>query len=130
MIVVRWVKISRQDIYMFDVAWEGNIWTWMNVTFMVLSAVSLYFAALVRKQNGVQYRAWSATAIGVLLLSLDDMVSIHERLDGLGHDMGGGDGFLHFAWVIPGMIAAALLIVVFGLAIRKRFLPPTFRLSW
>ncbi len=104
---------------MFDVAWEGNIWTWMNVTFMVLSAVSLYFAALVRKQNGVQYRAWSATAIGVLLLSLDDMVSIHERLDGLGHDMGGGDGFLHFAWVIPGMIAAALLIVVFGLAIRS-----------
>lgn len=118
-IVARWVKISRQDIYMFDVAWEGNIWTWLNVAYMVLSAGALYLAALARKQNGLQYRAWFVTALGVLLLSLDDMVSIHERLGGLGQDMGGGDGFLHFAWVIPGMMAAALLIGVFSLAIRS-----------
>ncbi|MFG6535271.1 hypothetical protein ACGYK5_15680 [Sulfitobacter sp. 1A16787] len=122
-VAVRWLKISRQDIYMFDVAGEGNIWTWMNVTYMVLAAGALYLAALVRKQNGVQYRAWFVTAVGVLLLSLDDMVGIHERLEGLGHNMGGGDGFLHFAWVIPGMIVGALLIGVFGLAIRSADAP-------
>lgn len=88
MVAVRWLRISRQDIYMFDVAGEGNIWTWMNVTYMVLAAGALYLAALARKQNGVQYRAWFVTAVVVLLLSLDDMVGIHERLEGLGHNMG------------------------------------------
>ena len=118
-VVMRWVKISRDNIYMFDVASEHNIWTWMNVVYMILAASVLYMNARVRKQNGAVSTGWFLTAAGVLLLSLDDMISIHERLEVLGRDMGGGSGFLHFAWVIPGMIVAAILLLVFVLTIRS-----------
>ena len=37
---------------MFDVASEHNIWTWMNVVYMILAASVLYMNARVRKQNG------------------------------------------------------------------------------
>ncbi|MFG6574161.1 hypothetical protein ACGYLO_21600, partial [Sulfitobacter sp. 1A13353] len=118
-VVMRWVKISPDNIYMFDVASEHNIWTWMNVVYMILAASVLYMNARVRKQNGAVSTGWFLTAAGVLLLSLDDMISIHERLEVLGRDMGGGSGFLHFAWVVPGMIVAAILLLVFVLTIRS-----------
>ena len=118
-VVMRWVKISRDDIYMFDVAAEHNIWTWMNVVYMILAASALYINARVRKQNGAVSTGWFLAAAGVFLLSLDDMIGIHERLEVLGRDMGGGNGFLHFAWIVPGMIAAAILLMVFALTIRS-----------
>jgi|TARA_R100001440_G_scaffold11088_7_gene19900 succinate-acetate transporter protein len=116
---MRWVKISRGDIYMFDVAAEHNIWTWMNVVYMILAASAFYINARVRKQNGAVSTGWFLAAAGVFLLSLDDMIGIHERLEVLGRDMGGGNGFLHFAWIVPGMIAAAILLMVFALTIRS-----------
>lgn len=118
-IVQRWVKISREDVYLLDVASESNIWTWLNVVYMVLAAASLYATAYMRRQNGAVFKGWGLTATAILLLSLDDMISIHERLEVVGLTMGGGSGFLHFAWVIPGMIVAAVLLAIFTLTIQS-----------
>lgn len=46
-------------------------------------------------------RVWGLTATAILLLSLDDMISIHERLEGFGLTMGGGSGFCTLLGLSP-----------------------------
>ena len=122
----RWIKVPRSDLPIYNVASEGNAWTWFNVTVIALAATAMLLTALARRSAGLPALGWFMTAAVLYLLSLDDLAGIHERFGALGEALGGGAGFLHFAWVIPGFLAAAAVIGVFWTAFRDAA-PPVRR---
>ncbi len=99
----------RAELKLFDVASEANLWTWANVAVLV-SAANIHLAcAFVQRRRGRALSLGWVTSGGLLLaLSLDDLVGIHERMDVVGRSLGGGHGFFHFAWVVPGAAIAAI----------------------
>ena len=102
---------------LWDVAVEGTMWTWANVAVLVTGANACALRAYAVWRAGgrlLAWLGWLATAAVIAALSLDDLVALHERLDPLGRSWGYGSGFTHFAWVIPGLIAAAGCVLVVG----------------
>lgn len=43
-------------------------------------------------------------------VSIDDLTSLHERLQPLGMRLGGGSGLTYAAWLVPGLVFAAIVI--------------------
>ena len=97
---------------MFDLSTEQNVPTWFSSSLLLLCGLLAAVVAVLRRVAG-QRDAWQwlALAAGFALLSMDETVAIHEHLQGpakraLGHS---ASGLLHFAWVIPGALIAAVL---------------------
>lgn len=108
-------------VVLLDVRAEGSVHTWWNVVLLGASAVLAAAAALVRRAAGRGSLPWWLVAAVLGALSLDDMLALHERLEPLGEQLGGGGGALRFAWVVPG--AAAGLVVVVAVVVAARSLP-------
>lgn len=102
----------------FDVAGEANLWTWFNV--LLLGAGSVLFVAVgaLTRRRGGPSTAWFGSAVLLAALSLDDLASLHERLEGIGRAAGGGG--LAFAWVLPGAVLG--LVVLAAMAVLARHL--------
>lgn len=103
---------------LFDVGAEANVPTWFTVVVMVAGAVGALGAAILC-WGGCRRSAWFFAALAVLLLamSLDEVASLHERLQGLGESLIGGSA-VHFAWVLPGTLIAGAIMA--GLALGAR----------
>ena len=114
-----WIPVLGENKYNFDVASEVNAWTWMNVAYMLFAAQMFGLGAWIRRQNQSPALVWALVAIALALLSLDDMISLHERFGALGRTLGGGQGVLHFAWLVPGFIAMAIILAIFFIALRS-----------
>lgn len=96
----------------FDVAREQNLPTWVNVCLLTLAAaVAGIAAALARAVRDPSAIPWAVFAVVCAGLSLDDMTSLHERLGPLGRQLGGGTGLTYAAWLVPGLLFAALVLV-------------------
>ncbi|ABD54944.1 hypothetical protein Jann_2027 [Jannaschia sp. CCS1] len=115
----RWIIIPRDYLYLVDVASEVNFWTWLNVTYMLFAAQVLALSAWLRSRKKLPAVGLGFASLALVLLSMDDFMSFHERLGPLGVELGGGDGFFKFAWVIPGSIAALIILMVFLNAARS-----------
>ncbi|MBA3525033.1 MAG: hypothetical protein H0T85_10905 [Geodermatophilaceae bacterium] len=104
----------------FDVSREQNLPTWVNVVVLVLAAVaSTLAAALARVAGSRAALPWAGFAVVVAGLSLDDMTSLHERLDGFGRRIGGGSGLTYAAWLVPGLAFAAVVVIAVVLLVRR-----------
>lgn len=104
----------------WDPAAEGNVWTWANVAVLVLGAGGFGLRAYhVWRARGAHWLGWALCALLLLALSLDDAASFHEKLGALGRSMGGGQGWFHFAWVVPGMLIALAYAAALGLHARR-----------
>ena len=114
----------------FDLASEANLWAWFNVAVLAAGGVMHLVAGLMARANGAG-PTWPWLVSGMLLagLSIDDLTSLHERLQPLGVHLGGGSGLTYAAWLIPGLFFAAVVIgAVATLAVRvptrpRRLLP-------
>lgn len=99
------------EAVLWDTASEANIWTWANVTTLTAAALASwgwsYASWKSRKPHGV---GWFFVGGLLLSLSFDDLVGVHERLHAVGMSMGGGQGPLHFSWVVPGALIALLYL--------------------
>lgn len=98
----------------FDVAGEANLPTWFNVVVLALGGVGFLLVALLHRGSGRRALPWAVTGLVLLALSLDDLASLHERMDPIGQALGGGSGALHFAWVVPGAVAGAVVLGLVG----------------
>lgn len=88
-----------------DANLERSIPTWINATLWALTAlVSGYIAY----HTTIFRTSWRLFTGVTVLLSIDEAVSLHERLEPLAEQLGTG---LRFAWVIPGMIIAATVVL-------------------
>jgi hypothetical protein len=106
-------------VVLLDVRDEGSVHTWFNVALLTAAAASACLAAVVHRVAGSASWPWWAVAVVLAGLSADDMLSLHERLEGVGQRLGGGAGALHFAWVVPGAVLGAAVALVVVVAVRR-----------
>lgn len=100
---------TEEKIWLLDVDSEESLYTW-------LSTVLLCFAALlafVLSFYGHDVLQWRAIGILFLAMSVDEMLSLHERLSELLGSALATSGPFFFAWVIPAGVLVLLVGVVF-----------------
>jgi hypothetical protein len=121
-----------QPLRIFDVGEERSIPAWFESLQFLLCSILLAVVAVAKKQRGDRYRLhWSILSIILLLLSLDEVASIHEAIgqqsEHLLHSATGftPSGAISFFWVVPG--AAFTLIVVLAYLRFLAQLPQTTR---
>jgi hypothetical protein len=91
---------------LFDVNNENNIPAWYATITLLLCSLLLWLISSIKSHRKDQYsRYWKGLSIIFLLLSLDEAASFHELLIPFGPTVK-ASGFLFFIWVIPGMIFA------------------------
>lgn len=104
----------------FDVNTEANGWTWFNVGLLFLAGLGqLGAGALARVQGQPVAWAWWVSGAVWLGLWMDDLTRLHERLDPLGRELGGGSGLTTAAWLVPGLVAAAVVVTALVLLARR-----------
>ncbi|GHC83784.1 hypothetical protein GCM10010349_68300 [Streptomyces flavofungini] len=101
---------------------EGNLATWWNSTLLLAVAGVALIAALLSGRDARPGRlSWLGLAAATALLSLDETISLHERLGEVGKswkEWAGGSLPTH-AWVLPGALLAATGTVIAVLWARK-----------
>jgi hypothetical protein len=96
---------------------EGNLSTWFTSTLFGAAAL---LALVVRHVDEDRHaRGWAQVAGVLLLISVEEVAGLHERLDSkIGAAMD-TDGFLHFAWIVPVGVVAALALAVLWQFVRS-----------
>lgn len=114
-------------IVLFDLYEEANVPTWYSSITLLLCSVLLAIIAAAEKRSGGRYvLRWGALSIIFLLLSMDEVAQIHDKVDSAMDRFFDLGGFLTYAWVIP----AAAFVLVLALAYLKFFLDLPARTRW
>ncbi|PAW68216.1 MAG: hypothetical protein B9S34_03160 [Opitutia bacterium Tous-C1TDCM] len=97
---------------------ENNLPTFFATLLLLLAAGLLAtIARLERRRRAVGAWNWIVLATGFLVMSADEAISLHERLNEpirrLLSGSGGRHGWLFFAWTIPGLAVVTTLGLVF-----------------
>jgi hypothetical protein len=103
---------------------ENCLPTWYQVCTLFACFIGLGVITLAKRARQDRWtRRWGFLALAFLYLSLDESVSVHEQLNGLGHWF--KNSIIHDLWVVPALLAVG----VFGLAYLKflRALPSRTR---
>ncbi len=113
--------------HLFDLGRERNVPAWYSSSTLLLCSILLGLIANHKMREGDGYsRHWVGLALIFVFLSLDEAISLHERLTAPMHLLlGGGSGFFYYAWVVPYMIVVALFLLVYWKFIID--LTPTIR---
>ena len=117
---------DTDSIATLDVGDEVSIGTWFETLLFIAAAGVLYFAGRQGERRPPQgVFGWYSLAIIMILLSIDESASLHERFGDVLEDVVETGGFLHYIWVVPGTIfVIAVLAGHFG---WLRTLPPSTR---
>lgn len=102
------------------VDFEGNLPTW-SAALLLLSAglVAALVGAAERARGVGEWWYWVLMATGFVALSADEAASLHELLVVPLRALVGGTPWLRYPLVIPGSMAAAAAVVVFGRFVRR-----------
>lgn len=107
---------TEEKIWLLDVDSEESLYTWFSTILLCVAAL----LALVLASSGKDTLQWRAIGLLFLAMSVDEMLSLHEKLS---HPLSASldvTGPFFFAWVIPAMAFVFLLAIL--------FLPFVFRL--
>jgi hypothetical protein len=98
---------------------EANFPAWWNATLLLLVAFCA-LTARVQEPDKARRRAWLLVAVAGLLMSMDEITGLHERLNGLVGST--GIKTRTFPWLLPGVFIAGtgfLLLVRVGRALPR-----------
>jgi hypothetical protein len=112
--ITPWVVLSDPSsalVRFIDVRAEANLHTWFNVVVLSVGAVLHGCVGLLARDAGRRAWPWAVTCAILAFLAIDDLASLHEQLEPLGRDLGGGSGALRFAWLVPGLALAVGLVL-------------------
>lgn len=106
---------------LFDVGAEASIATWYSSFALLLSSALLAVIAALNRRRGDRYTAhWIVLSVIFLLLSMDEVVHMHEVAGGeevrsFVHDLTGltPGGFTYFFWVVPGAAFALVVLITY-----------------
>jgi hypothetical protein len=109
-----------QPLRIFDVGEERSIPTWFESILFLLCSILLAVVAVAKKQRNDRYSLhWGVLTIILLLLSLDEVASIHEAIgqqsERLLHAVTGftPGGAISFFWVVPGAIFVFIVLLAY-----------------
>jgi len=109
-----------QPLRIFDVGEERSIPTWFESILFVLCSILLAVIAVAKRGRNDRYSLhWSFLSIILLLLSVDEVASIHEAIgqqsQRLLHSATGftPGGAIKFFWVVPGAIFVFIVLVAY-----------------
>src|ERR687898_935604 len=109
-----------EALRIFDVGEERSIPTWFESIQFLLCSILLAVVAVAKKQRNDRYILhWSVLSIILLLLSLDEVASIHEAIgqqsERLLHSVTGftPGGAIKFFWVVPGTIFVIIVLLAY-----------------
>jgi hypothetical protein len=109
-----------EPLRIFDVGEERSIPTWFESILFLLCSILLAVVAVAKKQRNDRYSLhWSVLSIILLLLSLDEVASIHEAIgqqsERLLHSITGlsPSGAFSFFWVVPGAIFVVIVLLAY-----------------
>jgi hypothetical protein len=109
-----------QPLRIFDVGEERSIPTWFESIQFLLCSMLLAVIAVAKKRRSDHYSLhWGVLSVILLLLSLDEVASIHEAIgqqsENLLHSVTGltPGGAIKFFWVVPGAILALIVLLAY-----------------
>src|SRR5215208_5528370 len=109
-----------QPLRIFDVGEERSIPTWFESLQFLLCSILLAVIAVAKKRRSDRYSLhWGVLSIILLLLSLDEVASIHEAIgqqsERLLHNTTGftPSGAISFFWVVPGAIFVFIVLLAY-----------------
>jgi len=115
----------------FNSANEGNFPTYFSSFLLMFSALLLLIITIAEKNRNTPYVSrWAILTIGLMSMSLDEMLVLHEKVSLLIRTMTNwsGQGFFRSPWVILGI----LTVIIFFLILFRFFiqLDPKTRLNF
>ncbi len=95
-----------------DVGDEVSLATWFETLLFILAAVVLAMGGHRAAGRGERRRGWWFLAAVMVLLSIDEAVSVHERLGSGLRGLLDTSGVLYYIWVVPAVLFAALVALL------------------
>ncbi|HEX6924568.1 MAG TPA: hypothetical protein VF167_04035 [Longimicrobiaceae bacterium] len=103
-------RYVRTSVDLFSLNGEANVPSWFASICLLLCAQLLAVVAVGAKRSGDRWwKHWLGLAGLFVLLSLDEIASLHELADDPVREVLGVGGLLYWAWVVPGMLFVALV---------------------
>src|ERR687889_743806 len=109
-----------QPLRIFDVGEERSIPTWFESILFLLCSLLLAVVTVAKRQRNDRYSLhWGVLSIILLLLSLDEVASIHEAIgqqsERLLNSITGftPTGAIQFFWVVPGAIFVLIVLLAY-----------------
>lgn len=97
---------GADSIATLDVGDEVSIGTWFESLLFLLAAGALWLAGRQDPTTGRLF-GWNSLAVVMIALSIDEAASLHERFGDVLEETVESGGYLHYIWVVPGMIFTA-----------------------
>jgi len=109
-----------EPLRIFDVGEERSIPTWFESIQFLLCSMLLAVIAVAKKQRNDRYSLhWSVLSAIFLLLSLDEVASIHEAIGAQSERLLHGttgftpSGAISFFWVVPGGLFVFIVLLAY-----------------
>ncbi|ANS85759.1 hypothetical protein RJD38_00720 [Vibrio scophthalmi] len=100
------------DLFNFNA--ERNVPTFFSGLMIAVCSVVLYLIAVDKRKQKLSYVPWLGLAFIFLFLSIDEIVSIHEKLTTPMRDTFETSKLLYYAWVLPYGIALMVFVVAYS----------------
>ncbi|MDY7394567.1 hypothetical protein UMM65_04895 [Aureibaculum sp. 2210JD6-5] len=98
---------------MFNLDQESNVPTYFSTLILFFCTFLLALISLIHKKLGNNYLLWMILSICFLFLSVDEFISIHERIGSFLENKFKFTGVLYYSWVIPYSIFVIILAIVY-----------------
>ncbi len=99
------------SIALFDVGDEVSLGTWFETAEFMIAAIVVASLLLADVTEAHLKNRVRLLAVVMFALSVDESVSIHERMGSALRDVVSSSGYLYYIWVIPAVVAALALAV-------------------
>ena len=114
-------------LQLFHLDTDANLPTYFSAMLLLASALALGSSARLIRESEEPWFPWAALAVGFLLLSIDEVAMMHERvgmiLKNLSPEVDSLGGFLNYKWVLVGIpvtVAVAFAFLPWFLTLRPR----------
>ena len=101
-------------VQLLDLNQESSLGTWVAAVLLTTCAVLSACGAITARGAERAWRSnWWLLSAAFLLLSMDEVGTVHDRLTPyLRAALGGSSGVLYFAWVLPALVLGLVFLLV------------------
>lgn len=97
----------------FELDQEHNLPTWFSSAILCLSALLLAVIATLEPAGSRWTRYWWGLSLIFLVLSLDEVASIHEKFNRPVRELLGIGASVYFAWLVPAIVMLLVLVLAY-----------------